>query len=111
MRPALNPKLGLLLKRDHLRPTSLATASGLGVGANPTTWVVAVAFLAIVRFLIDCGKETNMKATNICRKAHVKSRVLRSVVAFSETLWAIATNVVAGFVTLSNHQKGAPSPG
>ncbi len=90
---------------------SLSSASGLGVGANPTTWLVAVAFLVILRLLIDYGKETNMKATNIRRKARVKSRVLRSVIAFSETLWAIATNVVAGFVTLPNHQKGAPSFG
>jgi hypothetical protein len=70
----------------------------MGVGANPTTWFVAVAFLIVIRFLIDLGKETYMKTSNL-----VKSGLPLATTAFAETFWAIATNVVAGFVTLSIH--------
>lgn len=52
-----------------------------------------------------------MRTTKTCRKAHVKLGLLRTMLAFSETLWAIATNVVAGFVTPPIHWKGAPGNG
>ena len=83
----------------------------MGVGTNPTTWFVAVASLLLARTLIDFGKETAMKTSNRCRKALVKSRLTIAVLAFGEPFWAIATNVVAWFVTLSIHQKGAPGLG
>jgi hypothetical protein len=78
----------------------------MGVGANPTAWFAAVAFLIVIRFVIDFGKEANMNKLN-----YVKSGLPLAAIAYAETLWAIATNVVAGFVTLSIHQKGAPRSG
>jgi hypothetical protein len=83
----------------------------MGVGSNPTTWFVAVAFLALVRTLIDLGKEIRMETFKKCRKARVKLGLTLVGFAVSETFWAIATNVVAGFVTPSIHQKGAPLSG
>jgi len=70
----------------------------MGVGANPAIWFAVAAFLIVIRFFIDLGKETKMKTSNL-----VKSGLSLATTAFAETLWAIATNVVAGFVTLSIH--------
>lgn len=69
----------------------------MGVGANPTAWFVAVVFLIVVRFLIDNGKETPMNKTTCVNPG------LTHAFALAETTWAIATNVVAGFVILSIH--------
>lgn len=52
-----------------------------------------------------------MKTTMFRRKAQVKSsfKLLESVcIALVSTFWAIMTSAVAGFATLSIHEKGAP---
>jgi hypothetical protein len=75
-----------VLKMNAVVAILWKTASGLGVGANPTTWFVAVAFLTIFRLLIDLGKEAYMRTTKYNQKGHVKSSLLRKlVIAFDET--------------------------
>ena len=82
------------------------------MGANPTTWFVAVAFLlSLARYGLDLRKETPMKTTTSCRKAQVKSTLQSALTAFAETSWAIATGLVVGFVTPSIHAKGSPRKG
>ena len=49
-----------------------------------------------------------MNAKTCGRKAGMKSVIHQVTLALVETSWAIATNVVAGVVTLPTHQ-GAPA--
>ncbi len=87
-------------------------SSGMGVGSNPTAWLVVVAFfLVLARYGLDLRKETPMKTTKLNRKAQVKSRPMSVLTAVAETCWAIMTSIVAGLVTHSIHAKGAPREG
>jgi hypothetical protein len=84
----------------------------MGVSANPAMWFVAVAFLVAARFGLKHRKEILMQTTKSRRKAHMKPAAFeKSALALGETLWAIATNIVAGLVTLLIHRKGAPVSG
>ena len=52
-----------------------------------------------------------MKATKVRRKAQVNSTAARFLAFLAETSWVIATNILAGIVTLPLHAKGAPRLG
>lgn len=84
----------------------------MGVGSNPAFWFVAVTLILIVfRYFLD-SKEVSMNTKNIGRKASQLKTSLRSLLAASlETIWAIATNMTVGLVTLSIHQEAAPQMG
>jgi ABC-type Co2+ transport system permease subunit len=85
----------------------------MGVGSNPTTWFVVIAFLIVVRFGLEYRKEAPMetKTVNVSLMARVKSVLTNVLTAFTETNWAVLTNIVAGMVTLSIYAKGAPRLG
>lgn len=83
-------------------------ASGVGSGSNPGILFIAVVCLVTVQSWINRRKETNMNAKTCGRKAGMKSVIHQVTLALVETSWAIATNVVAGVVTLPTHQ-GAPA--
>lgn len=88
----------------------MSTASGTGVGSNPTFWFVAVAFpvLCIARFAIaNFGKETTMEKMTTSLKTQKNSRLNILLAALAETTWAIATGLLAGVVTQPIHQDGA----
>ena len=84
----------------------------MGVGTNPTAcFVVIASILTLVRLWLNRRREAIMNQRKECRKAQAKPRITftRSVaVAFVETISAITTSFVAGFVTLSIYAKGAP---
>jgi hypothetical protein len=99
-----------ILKIPNPIPIYGVTASGVGVGANPTAWFVVVAFFSIlVHYLVDQKNEMPMETVKTGRKAdQVKSGLKKVVNAAAETSWAIATGLAAGLVTPSIHAKGAP---
>lgn len=85
--------------------------SGMEVGSNPTTWLVAVAFflLAVVIEALTNRKDNRMKTMNsfIANVRTVYKRLKTSLII---TTQAIAT-AVKDLVTTVLHLKGAPGNG
>ena len=83
----------------------------MGVGANPTTWLVAVVFLilAIGINAFANGEDSQMKTTTIkAQVAFVTKHLTKSLIT---TFRAIAAAVVTDLVTNLIHAKGAPQSG
>lgn len=101
---SLNKKLAFYQYLCINLPTS--SASGVGVGSNPTTALVLVALLTVFRFAEDKIKEVimNKKLKNSKSKVRVVKRFKSNLVLFLthlfENVWAIGAGV-AGAMAFS----------
>ncbi|MBX5210792.1 hypothetical protein [Rhizobium sp. NZLR11] len=104
--------VSMFLQPARLITICVETVSGMEVGSNPTTWLVAVAFflLAIAIDALTNGKDNHMKTTNSFI-ANVRTVYKRLKTSLITTTQAIATAVVTDLVTTFLHSKGAPGNG
>jgi hypothetical protein len=82
----------------------------MGVGANPAVLLIAgLTILVLIHFWFLTRTEMPMKNKKNGRKANLKTKSTMSQLLsyLYKTTRELAINIMAGFVTLSIHQKGA----